>query len=507
MRQINEVLRLHFESKLSQRAISRSCGLARSTIDHYLRLFEASDIPWPLPDSMGESELQEKLCPHLPDPRPKSASRPMPDWGQIHQQLRGKNVTLKLLWKEYRQDHPDGYGLSQFYANYNQWASKIEPSLRQVHAPGEKMFVDWAGTTVPIRDPKTGEDSNASIFVAVLGFSQKIFVRAYENQQIQCWTDAHAKSFEFYGGVPELVIPDNPKTAVLKPCRYEPGLNASYSELAEHYGCAILPTRPYKPRDKAKVETAVQIVQREILAALRHRTFFDLGELNKAIEQKLDELNKRPFAKLSGSRQELFTQQEQQLLKPLPNRSYEFAQWKKAKVNIDYHVAVDKHLYSVPYRLIHQEVDVRLSRSMVEIHHNGTRIAAHRRSQQPGKFTTIAEHLPKSHQKHLEWSPGRLLNWARKTGPLLARVVDAILNNRSHPEHGYRSCLGLMRLSRNVGAQRMEAACKRALNYGTCTYKSIESILENKLDQSTQQKELPLTAPEHPNLRGADYYK
>lgn len=507
MRQINEVLRLHFESKLSIRAISRSCGLARSTIDNYLRLFEAANISWPLPDSMGESELLEKLRPLQPKQLPNTLSRPLPEWEQIHRQLRCKNVTLKLLWKEYRLDYPDGYGLSQFYAHYNQWASKIEPSLRQVHAPGEKMFVDWAGATVPVRDAKTGEVSQAAIFVAVLGFSQKVFVRAYENQQIQCWTDAHVKSFEFYGGVPELVIPDNTKTAVVRPCRYEPGLNDSYAEMAGHYGCAILPTRPYKPRDKAKAETAVQIVQREILAALRHRTFFDLGELNQAIGQKLDELNKRPFAKLSGSRQELFTQQEQGLLKPLPVRPYEFAQWKRAKVNIDYHAVVDKHLYSVPYKLIHQEVRARLSRSMVELYHNGIRVAVHRRSFNPGKFTTVNEHLPKSHQKHLEWNPGRLINWARRTGPLLARVVQTILNNRPHPEQGYRACLGLMRLSRSVGSERMEGACKRALSYGTCTYKSIASILENKLDQSTQQKERPLKAPEHSNLRGADYYK
>lgn len=509
MRHIKEVFRLRFELGLSQRNIAKATGLARSTVEKYLKRAREVGLSWPLTESTSESELWAKLSPPLPTTNAESSEleRPLPDWKKVHRELGRKDVTLNLLWEEYRDEHPKGYARSQFYEHYGRWKETLEPTLRLVHVPGEKMFVDWAGQTIDIRDPKSGEDRRVSIFVAVLGFSQKVYAAAFENQKLPAWVSAHCKALEFYGGVPALIVPDNPKTAVTVPCRYEPQIHPTYQEMATHYGCAILPARPRKPRDKAKVETAVQIVQRQILAPMRDRKFFSLTELNQAIESGLDKLNAQAFTKLPGSRQELFEEGERDLLKPLPQVAYELATWKQAKVNIDYHVAVQKHLYSVPYRFIHQTLRVRITERMIEIHHDGIRIAAHKRSSVPGKYSTVAEHLPKSHQKHLEWSPGRLINWARSIGPTCARVVERIMESRPHPEQGYRSCLGLLRLAKTVGQQRMEAACDRAYRHQLCSFQSVKSILQNKLDQGAQQQQLTLSAPEHENVRGADYYK
>ncbi len=507
MRQLKEVFRLHYELKLSQRAIAQSTGLARSTVESYIQRAKKAELVWPLPEAMDEAALWQRLRLRVESKEPLQPERRLPDFAKIHQELRRKNVTLMLLWREYRQQHPDGYGRTQFFEHYRRWAAKLEPTLRQTHVPGEKLFVDWAGQSIPIDESRTEGKFKASIFVAVLGGSQKVFARAYENQKLPAWIDAHVKAFEFFGGVSKLVVPDNPKTAVTYPCRYEPKLHPTYQELATHYRCAILPARPRKPRDKALVESAVQIVQRQILAALRDRKFLSVTELNQALSPLLEKLNTQPFAKLPGSREERFNQQERGALMPLPKEPYELATWRKAKVNIDYHVAVDKHLYSVPHRFIHQEVKVRITQQVVEVYCQGNRIAAHARNFHPGKYTTVKEHLPKSHQKHLEWTPGRLISWGRSIGPLCARVIERIMKDRPHPEQGYRSCLGLLRLAKTVGEERMEAACDRAFRFGTCTYRSVKSILEHKLDGMDQQQQLPLSAPEHKNLRGADYYR
>ena len=300
--------------------------------------------------------------------------------------------------------------------------------------------------------------------------------------------------------------PDNPKTAVIRPCRYEPGLNRSYQEMAEHYGTVILPTRPRSPRDKAKVETAVQIAQRQILAVLRDQRFFSVGTLNQAIVPLLAQINNRPFQKLPGSRNSWFETHEKNHLQPLPTTPFELAIWSMAKVNIDYHVAVDKHYYSVPYQLIHQTLDVRLTEATVELFDKGKRVAAHRRSHLTGRFTSLNEHRPKAHQKHLEWTPSRILQWSATIGPQCARLVQHIMDSRPHPEQGFRSALGIIRLGKTLGEERLEAACKRALHFGACSYQSVQSILTNRLEAQPLEQELPLSSPEHGNLRGPLYY-
>jgi len=447
--------------------------------------------------------LQEKLLGCAPSALP---AKELPDWPRVHQELRRKSVTLQLLWQEYRQVQPEGYGYSRYCELYRRWAKTLDPVLRQVHLPGEKLFVDWAGQTVPIHNSTDSTMGQGHLFVAVLGASNKIFAEAFPNEQLDCWICGHCHAYAFYGGVAKLTVPDNPKTAVTQSCRYEPVLQRSYQEMAEHYGTVILPARPKKPRDKAKVETGVQIAERQILAALRDQCFFSVGSLNQAILPLLNRINAQPFQKLEGSREQWFQEAEKSQLLPLPATAFTLATWLKAGVNIDYHVAVQKHFYSVPYDLVHQSLDVRLTASTVELFQAGKRVAAHARSYECGRCTTVEAHRPKSHQRHLQWTPGRLIAWAQNLGPNCARVVEQILKDKPHPEQGYRSCLGLMRLGKALGPERLEAACVRALHFGTCSYTSINSILKSKLETQPLEQELPLASPPHPNLRGSPYY-
>jgi len=508
MRQINEIIRLHQQHQLSVREVARSTALPTSTVHDYLRRAEAAGLTWPLPEDLTDEQLHQKLLQpaSASEPLPPKPNRPTPEWAEVHKELGRRGVTLRLLWQEYRERFADGYGYTQFCEHYNRWADKLDPVLRQVHPPGEKMFVDWAGQTVPLQDP-AGSAREASLFVAVLGASNKTFAEAFENQKLAAWITAHCHAYSFFGGVAKVTTPDNPKTGVIRPCRYEPLLHRTYQEMAEHYGTVIIPARPKKPRDKAKVEAGVQISERQLLARLRDQTFFDVASLNQALKPLLAQLNEQPFQKLEGSRNHWFETQEKAHLLPLPAAPYELASWSRAGVNIDYHVVVDKHYYSVPYALIHQTLDVRLTRSTVELFHQGKRVAAHARSSIPGKFTTLDEHRPKSHQKYLEWTPGRMIGWAQKTGPRCADLVRHILENKPHPEQGFRSCLGIIRLGNAVGADRLEAACRRALHFGTCSYVSIKSILDHRLDQQPLEPELPLSSPPHSNVRGREYYR
>jgi transposase len=505
MRHVKDILRLKFHNQLSLRQIARSCGLPLSTVGDYLQRAQAAKLSWPLPEGMADSELRARLLEQTPAPDDTSPVKPLPDWPTIHQELRRKSVTLRLLWQEYRQLHPEGYGYSRFCELYERWSGTLDPVLRQVHEPGQKLFVDWAGQTVPVHQPD-GTVTQASLFVAVLGASNKLYVEAFSNQQLESWIAAHCRAFAFYGGVSRAVVPDNPKTAVIHPSRYEPVLHRTYQEMARHYGTVILPARVKKPRDKAKVESGVQIAQRQILAALRDQKFFSVAELNQAIRTLLNKLNAQPFQKLDGSRDGWFESLEKDQLLPLPTVAFELATWTKAKVNIDYHVAVDLHFYSVPYPLIHRQLDVRLTERAVELFLEGKRVAAHVRSHQRGKFTTLEEHRPKAHQRYLEWTPSRIVQWARQTGPQCARLVEHILESKPHPEQGFRSALGIIRLGRGVGTPRLEAACARALRLGIASYHSVKSILENRLDQQSEEPELPLNSPVHENVRGQEYY-
>ena len=505
MRHIVEILRLKHQHQLSVREIARSCGLPPSTVGDYVQRADAAGLRWPLPEGLSEHQLQALLLRPAETGTPASPALRPPDWTHIHAELRRPHVTLQLLWQEYRQAQPQSYSYTRFCELYRAWAKTLEPTLRQVHVPGERMFVDWAGQTVPIRQAD-GAVTDASLFVAVLGASNKTYVEAFPNQQLASWITGHCHAYAFFHGVPRLTVPDNPKTAVLYACRYEPVLHRTYQEMAAHYGTAILPARKLRPRDKAKVESGVQIAQRQLLAALRDQTFFSVGELNQALRPRLEQLNAQPFQKLEGSRDSWFAALDQPALWPLPATPFVLATWTQAQVNIDYHVVVDKHLYSVPFHLVHQTVEVRLTDTTVELFHQHRRVAAHPRSFRPGLATTLPEHRPKSHQRYLEWTPGRLIRWAQKTGPACAQLVEQILTSRPHPEQGFRSCLGIMRLGKGVGDARLEAACRRALHFGTASYQSVRSILEHGLDQQPLDQELPFTRPSRENIRGGGYY-
>ena len=506
MRKIKEVLRLKFELGFANRQIARSCKVSHSTVADYLQRAEAAGLKsWPLPVDLDETELEARLFPPIDTIDP---SRSAPNWPAIHEDLHGhKHVTLQLVWQEYKQGEPGGYQYSRFCQLYRQWTGKLDLVLRQEHRAGEKLFVDYAGQTVPVTDPKTGVVTEASIFVAVLGASNYTFAEASWKQNLACWIGSHIRALEFLGGCPELLIPDNLKTGVLHPCRYEPDLNPTYQEMAAHYGMAVIPARVRKPRDKAKAEAGVLLVERWILAVLRKRVFFSLAELNQAIAALLERLNQRPFRKLEGSRATWFLKLDRPALRPLPAAPYPFAEWKKARVNIDYHIEIDRHYYSAPHSLVHRQVDARYTAMTVEIFHGGQRVASHARSYKAGGFTTIHAHRPKSHQRYLEWTPQRLVHWASTVGPSTAALVDKILQSRPHPEQGFRSCLGILRLGKVYGQDRLEAAASRALKLDACSYKSVKSILHTGLDRQ-QSLELPPDRPpvQHVNIRGTDYF-
>jgi transposase len=506
MRKIREVLRLKFQYGHSNKQIAQSCNIARSTVREYLDRAGKAGYSWPLDPSLDDAILEKTLFP--PQPLLPLSPRTMPPVEYLHQELRRKGVTLQLLWHEYKQANPEGYQHSQFCHLYRQWAKKLDVTLRQEHRAGEKLFVDYAGQTVPIVDPATGEITQAQIFIAALGASSYTFAEASASQDLPSWIRSHVHAFEFFGGVPEILVPDNLKAGVSKPCRYEPEINPTYLELAQHYGTTVIPARIGHPRDKAKVESAVFVAERWILASLRNHDFFSIRELNQVIFGSLEDLNTRKFQKLDTTRKTLFESLDKPVLKPLPSVPYEYAEWKKARVNIDYHVEVDRHYYSVPYQLAREQVDIRLTATTVEILFKNTRISSHARSYHKGSFTTVKEHMPKSHQRYLEWTPSRLLHWAEKIGPNTGQLVTHILQNRPHPEQGFRSCLGIMRLANRYSPQRLEAACTRALSIKTYSFKSVESILKNSLDQQPLLFDAPDQQPPapHSNIRGKHYY-
>jgi transposase len=506
MRKTKEVFRLKFDCQLSNRKIAESCLIARSTVAEYLFRFQQAALSWPLPEAMDDARLEELLFP--PTVLPPSIERPLPDWLYIHSELRRKGVTLSLLWQEYKAQHPTGYQYSQFCYWYRQWAKKIDPVMRQEHRAGEKLFVDYAGMTIPVYDHQAAKAREAQIFVAVLGASNYCFAEATWTQSLPDWIASHARAFAYFGGVPWIVVPDNLKTGITKACFYEPDINPTYLDMANHYGTAVIPTRVRKPKDKAKVETGVQIVERWILARLRDRQFFGLHSLNQAITLLLAELNQKPFQKLPGNRKSLFEALDRPALKPLPAYPYQYAEWKKARVNIDYHIEVDRHYYSVPHQLIQKQLDVRITPTTIECFYKNKRVASHIRSYQQGRHTTVKEHMPKSHQKWAEWTPQRFIHWAGKIGPQTVQLIENILNSRRLPQQGFRSCLGVLRLAKSYGDQRLEAACKRAVAIGGTSYRSVESILKHNLDQKPLLDETAAVAPiSHINIRGAHYYQ
>jgi transposase len=504
MRKVSEVARLR-ASGLSNRQIARSCNLARSTVAEYVERFEGAGLKWPLPPEMSEEELDVRLF-QRPETRGRDSARPLPEWQAIHKELQRRAVTLRLLWEEYQQTWPEGYGYSQFCEHYRRWTETIDVCMRQTYRAGERLFVDYAGMTMPVVDPISGEVYNAQIFVAALGVSHYLYAEATRTQQLPDWIDSHIRTYEYLGGVTEITSPDNLKSGVSTACLYDPDVNPTYLDMARHYGTVVIPRRPRKPRDGAKVESGVQIVEREVLARLRDRTFFSLMELNRAIWEPLEQVNKRPFQKLDGSRLELFRELDKPALRPLPPQRYEFASFLKPTVNIDYHIEVMGHYYSVPFELKGQKVDVRLTVRMVEVLHKIKRVAGHVRDDRKGRYTTDPAHMPKAHREHLDWTPSRIIHWAGTIGPNCATVAEEIIQSRQHPEQGYRASLGLMRLGARYGNERLEAACERALTFDLVSFRAVRNILEAGMDRLKAEQASARPEKPHANLRGPGYY-
>lgn len=505
MRKVKEVLRLKWANGFSKRKIAASCGIGRATVADYLRRAEAAGLSWPLPEGLDEVSLQRQLFP--PPPSIPAEQRPVPVWADIHQELKRKGVTLFLLWQEYKEIYPQGYQYSRFCYLYRDWQSKLDITLRQPHRAGEKLFVDYAGQTVPVIERTTGELRQAQLFVAVLGASNYTYAEATWTQGLPDWIASHIRTFNYLGGCPEIVVPDNLRSAVTKAHRYEPDLNKTYQDMSIHYNVAIVPARCGKPRDKAKVETGVLLAERWILARLRNHSFFSLGELNAQISTLLEALNLRPFKKLPGTRRSQFEQVDRPSLQPLPAEPYVYAEWLKVRVAPNIHVEVDRHYYSVPYTLVKRQLDACLTHNTVELFHKGTRVASHRRSYHNSGYTTVRQHMPTSHQQYLDWTPQRFIRWANKTGLATATVIEHILASRPFPQQGYNACYGVMRLGKSYGEDRLEAACARAVAIGSESYRSLESILKKGLDRRPLPEPAPAKEPvHHENVRGADYY-
>ncbi len=511
MRKVREILRLRFDCGLSYRAIARSCSVSAGTVYECIQRAEAAGLSWPVPDSLDDEALNQRLYADVPGANhPPTAQRPLPDWALVHAELARKGVTRRLLWLEYRERHPDGYGYSQFCERYAAWCGKLHPTMRLTHKAGEKCFVDYAGQTLGIIDPDSGEIRQAQIFVAALGASSYFYAEAQWSQELPNWIQGHVRAFAFFGGVPELLVPDNLASAITRACRYEPDVNPSYHDLARHYGTAVVPARVRKPRDKAKAEVSVQVAERWILARLRDRRLVGLAEANQAIGALLDEINHRPMAHLGKSRHELFETLDRPALRPLPRSPYEFATFKKATVGIDYHVAFDGNFYSVPYKLVRQRLWVRATQHVVEILHHHQRVASHLRA--PGakhRYYTLDEHRPPQHKHYLDWTPERFLSWAQKIGPATRKLIHTRLNAKVHPEQAYRSCLGILGLAKRYGNDRLEAACLRALRCGISHYRGIKNILDSRFDQLSLEfpENPPSPQPAHPNVRGPGYYQ
>lgn len=477
VRKIKEILRLKYEAGLSNRAIAGACNISNSTVGEYLRRAEAAGIGWPMGE-VDEEELYKKLFGE-PVPVPEKKSKPLPDWEKVSKELRKKGVTLELIWMEYIEKHPDGYKRSQFGEYYRRWKKgHNEPGMRNVHVGGERMQVDYAGLRIQIINPETGDVFMAPVFVAVLPASNYTYAEAQLGESQCNWNGGHVRAFNFFGGVVKIVVPDNLKTGVTKPDYYEPGINLAYQELAEHYQIAVLPARVKRPKDKAKGENAVQNVERWVIAPLRNRTFFSLAEANRAIREKLDQFNQKMMLAVGRTRRQEFEEIDRPNLRPLPEKPYEFAIRKTARVNIDYHVEFEKHFYSVPHSLIHQPVDLRVTEHLVEIFHKGKSVATHLRSAKMGSYTTLREHMPPNHQFLYKINASQLLSWAEQVGPQTHELIDATLKSRPFPEQAFRSCLGILNLAKKHPASRFEQACQAVLQSKSLSYKAVKDELD-----------------------------
>lgn len=504
MRTIREIMRLHFEHNLSQRAIARACAVSPTTVGDYIERVRQSGSDWATICTLDDNSLKA-LIHH--EGKAIVGRKPLPDFVYLSNEMKKKGVTLQLLWEEYRSVHPDGYSRSQFCELYHKHVRTLDPVMRFSHKAGDKLFVDFSGARPSYVDSQSGKNIEAELFVAVMGASCRIYAVAVASQQIPDWIMAHIGAFEYFGGIPSCVVPDQLKSGVKTSCKYDPEINPVYAELCSHYGVAVVPARPRSPRDKAKVENGVLNAQRRILATLRNRTFFSLAELNNAIAIELEQLNSRIMQGIGKSRNQLFEEIDRPALKALPAERFQLREWKKAKVNIDYHIAVQGAWYSVPYTLIGKEVEVCLTATTIEIFHNGKRVASHIRTRQRNVFITIDAHRPHSHQQYLEWTPQRMQRWGESIGPRTGAMIEAVIQSVDHPDHVYRKCLGLLRLAKTFGNDRLELACDRALKLRAIGYRSVKNILKKGLETAELSEHASMSEPLlHDNVRGSDYY-
>jgi len=500
MRKIKDVLRLKLDAKMSHQQIAAALGISKGVVTKYVGLAATAGLDWATVRSVDDAALERRLL--VAPERPRDHVQP--DYGRLHQELRRKGMTLMLLWEEHRADHADRhtYGYTQFCENYRRFARQLKRSMRQVHRAGEKLFIDYAGPTIGLAD-----GSRAHIFVAALGASSYTYACATPRETMADWIESTARALAFIGGVPQLIVPDNPKAMIADANRYEPRSNDTVLDFARHYGTSILPARPRHPQDKAKAESAVQIVERWIMARLRHQRFDSVHEVNQAMAPLLTRLNEKLFQKLPGSRASTFAEIDAPALLPLPLQRYEMAHFKTVRVHIDYHVEVERHRYSVPHALVGQVLEARITTAVVELMHRGQRVASHARNSRHGGFSTTAAHMPAAHRAHMEWTPARLVHWGADIGPATAEAVTRLMAENRHPEHGYRACLGLLSLAKRYGKVRLEAACMLALQIGACQYRHVNDILKNNRDQSAPAAAAEWISPDHAHVRGPGYYQ
>jgi transposase len=503
MRKIRDVLRLR-AGGMSKRKIAASLSIGVTAAGDCMRRARRAGLIWPLPNDLSDEALERLLYP--PPQATVKDRRPQPDWPAIHRELRRPGVTLQLLWEEHRGAHPDGYGYSRYCELYRAWEGRLSPTMRQLHVAGERMFVDYAGTTLEVVDGTTGEVRVCQLFVAALGASNYTYVEATFTQRLVDWIGSHVRTFAFFGGVTAQIVSDNLRSGITKACFYEPAVNRTYAEMAAHYDTAVVPARPRKPRDKAKVEVAVQVVTRWIIAKLRNRRFFSLDEINAAIRELVAQLNDRVTRHLGTSRRSLFDEIERPALKKLPTEPYLYAEWKECKVGLDYHVEVERHYYSVPHALLRETVWARVTARTIEVFHRGKRVAAHIRSSSNRRHTTVREHMPSSHRRYADWTPERIRRQAGEIGRNTATLVEIIMRERAHPEQGFRASIGIIRLARSHGRDRLEAACGRALEIGARSFTSVNSILKNNLEAKRPAPAADGPAIAHPNIRGPRYF-
>lgn len=505
MRRIRQLMALHFGAGASTRAIGRELGISPSTVREYLARISAAGIGWPLAADVTDDALMGRLFVNA-GIRTGARFHVEPDWAALVREMKRPAVNLLILWEEYRASHPDGYAYSRFCQLFREFERRLSPTMRQQHVAGHKAFVDYSGKKVPISDPATGTVRMAEIFVAVLGASNLTYAEATWTQTLQDWIGAHVRMFRFYGAAPRLLVPDNLKSGVSKPSFYDPEVNRSYGAMATHYSVGILPARPGRPRDKAAVEAGVRFAQSYILGRLRNVTFFSLAECNAAIALALDRLNGREMRRLGMSRRQLFEAVERPAMQPLPPEDFEFAEWHLARVGIDYHVEVQGFFYSVPHALIREQVDTRTTARTVEVFHRGKPVAIHARRYGGPRHGTQPEHMPSAHRRYAEWNPERFQRQARGIGPNTEALIIALLARRPHPEQGFRTCLGVLRLFRGLDAVRAEAISRRAVEIGALSYASVASILEHRLDRQASPQAADGTPILHANIRGSRYY-